>query len=93
LLVIDIGRHLVLTMNNKRLSRRKRYYNELVRRMEACARKYPRSIIAIDSGTFKIVAHGKTIKIMMRQLKGQQLRGIPVIFRQDHSKNWVLSLT
>ncbi|HEY3761763.1 MAG TPA: hypothetical protein VGN23_08445 [Verrucomicrobiae bacterium] len=70
------------------------YYEQLIRNMGKAMRKHPRSVVAMNSESFKVVATGKNSKELNRRLnkvKKTDGEGISVIFQKPGANTvWIL---
>ena len=70
-----------------------KYYHELIKHIERTMRAHPHSTVAMDSGTFKIIARGRdTASVLGKLRRSKPPHGVPVIFRRpDEKVTWILA--
>lgn len=70
------------------------YYEELIKNIGKAMKKHPRSVVAMNSENFKVVATGKDSKKLSRQLKrikSPDDESVSVIFQKpSESAVWIL---
>jgi len=70
------------------------YYEQLIKNIGKAMKKHPRSVVAMNSENFKVVATGKDSRKLNRQLNKLKKTGgesVPVIFQKpSEDAVWIL---
>jgi hypothetical protein len=68
------------------------YYQELVKNIGKAMRKHPRSVVAMDSKSFKVMATGKNSAALSQKLnRGKATENVSVIFQKPSAGAvWIL---
>ncbi|MDE3099120.1 MAG: hypothetical protein KGJ88_06570 [Verrucomicrobiota bacterium] len=70
---------------------RMNYYEQLVKRMNQSMKAHPRSAMAMDMGSFEIIAKAPNFRILAGRLQRSKNAGRSVIFQKPGEKvTWIL---
>ena len=83
--------HISETGMAKAIHTRMNYYEKLVKKINQSMKDNPRSAIAMDMGTFQIVAKSNNLKSLSKKIAGSKKGSSTVVFQKPSQKAaWIL---